>query len=206
MTRVVAVFAVSLLGTAALAAPSIAAARQPAPAQSGAGSACTTHLTGLDAGKCPGQNRVALAWVTVEPVCPVAMFAKQRSDGGLLDADRTQQPQQGPMQNINLTLAPYRKGAEISQATVRVQGLTPRVRAVAADPFAIGPAEITRTLHLSFNQQDADGRAADLALRGFTSVSFIELVSLTYADGSTWKQGEQTCRVAPDPMMLIGAR
>ena len=48
--------------------------------------------------------------------------------------------------------------------------------------------------------------SADLVLPGFSSVTFVQLKSITYKDGSSWKvdgQAEQACRVTPDPVMLI---
>jgi len=48
---------------------------------------------------------------------------------------------------------------------------------------------------------------ADLWLPGFTSVTSIELMEVTYADGSAWKiSGSNVCRVQPNPLMLITER
>ncbi len=87
-----------------------------------------------------------------------------------------------------------------------VRGLTPKGRVERADSFAQGPSEISKTLEVTFAPEDAKSLSADLVLPGFSSVTFIQLKSITYKDGSSWKvdgQAEQSCRVAPDPLMLI---
>lgn len=211
MKRVFAVFAALAIGAAISSAQSDAVYhRQWTIAQTDKNFACNARLTGPDAGKCLDQTGAVLTQtqITAPPVCPVFMSARQRGAGGLVAVDHIQSAGPGPYQTIDLTLVPIQKSqpSEITEALVRVHGLTPRTRAIPADSVASGPAEITRTLHLTFDSQGPNARDAELALHGFTSVDFIELVSLTYADGSTWRHSEQACRVAPDTMMLIGAR
>jgi hypothetical protein len=42
---------------------------------------------------------------------------------------------------------------------------------------------------------------------GLTAVVSIELMSVKYSDGSTWTPAQgKTCRVAPDPLMLVTQR
>ena len=48
------------------------------------------------------------------------------------------------------------------------------------------------------------GVSGDFRLPGFVSADRIDLQSITYEDGSTWKlAGKESCRVAPDPIMLV---
>jgi hypothetical protein len=45
---------------------------------------------------------------------------------------------------------------------------------------------------------------SDLYVPGFTAVSSIELLEVSYDDGRVWRiGGSSVCRVKPDPMMLI---
>jgi hypothetical protein len=72
--------------------------------------------------------------------------------------------------------------------------------------FAKGASEISKTLNVTFAPEDEKSVSAELVLPGFSSVTFVQLKSVTYQDGSAWKvdgQAEQACRVAPDPLMLI---
>jgi hypothetical protein len=46
----------------------------------------------------------------------------------------------------------------------------------------------------------------DLSLSHFTAVTSIDLDSITYADGSTWRSASAgACSVVPDKRMLIAA-
>jgi hypothetical protein len=45
--------------------------------------------------------------------------------------------------------------------------------------------------------------AADLVLPGFTAALTVELESVTLENGEVWSFGGETCRVVPDPLMLI---
>ena len=66
---------------------------------------------------------------------------------------------------------------------------------------------MTKTVTLTFNDRGESLAAADLVLRGLTSVSRVRLESLTYADGTSW-QTEQgsACSVTPSPLMLVAGR
>jgi hypothetical protein len=109
----------------------------------------------------------------------------------------------GPSQNIHLTLGRGLNG-HIVAATVKVYGLSNKQRMA---PLAGGATpDISRELQVAFGGEESDGSAADLKLHGFTAVNSIEVVSITYSDGSTWRADDAVCRVTPDPMMLIGAR
>lgn len=137
--------------------------------------------------------------------CPVSMNARQSGSTNLVAVAPGQSAVRDFAQQIHLTLGD-RTAAKIVAATVTVHGLNARSRFLPAGNAGEGPSRITRTLNVSLSSEDRNQSAADLMLRGFTSVRFIDIDSLTYADGSTWKSGEGVCRVAPDGLMLVGAR
>jgi len=134
--------------------------------------------------------------------CPVGMSAKQQAGWDLVAAGGLQRGESASLQSIRLVLSS--PGATLVSTRVRVHGLT----AVAhADSVASRRSPlITRTLDLPLQPGANREAAADLVLRGFTSVRSIELLSVTYGDGGTWQPGEAACRVAPDPLMLAGTR
>ena len=134
--------------------------------------------------------------------CPVSMHALQGSGGGLV-AVHGAKPMNGPAQRIHLILA---DGTEkrVTRATVRVEGLSPRNRIANARESDGLTSDLTRTLDVTFALGDRNDETADLVLSGFTSVTSIELQSISYQDGSTWSvPGSRACRVAPDGFMLI---
>ena len=63
-----------------------------------------------------------------------------------------------------------------------------------------------KTITVTFAPEDAGSVAADLVLPGFTSVSAVELQSITYQNGAVWSIAKgETCRVTPDRMMLVAS-
>jgi hypothetical protein len=146
--------------------------------------------------------------VPVNPACPVAFTAKQGGMGDwvAVSPGHKPEPPNGISQHISLSVAPGKGGASVVNAQVTVHGLTPKARVVPVQSGPGGPAQISRTMHVSFSNNSAGESAADLLMRGYSAVVSIDIDSITYADGSTWKSGKGMCRVIPDPMMLIGAR
>ena len=137
--------------------------------------------------------------------CPVAMEAKRLGGGDMVkvrgSADRE------PGQRIRLRLRETGGSARVIGARVAVRGTDgkPRMSTLASSGSKAG--EVTRVVSLNFRDHGESWAAADLLLRGLTSVSRVKLESLSYADGTTWesKRGS-SCVVAPDPLMLIVAR
>jgi hypothetical protein len=142
--------------------------------------------------------------------CPVNMRALQGSGYGLVQVRNNQQPGPSerppmnldqPAQRIHLILAIGTSPAV--SAKIEVRGLSPRSRAKNVSD-ATGASDLSKALDVEFAPEDSKSVAADLLLPGFTSVSSIEVVSVTYQDGSIWRVADHTaCRVAPDPVMLV---
>jgi hypothetical protein len=150
--------------------------------------------------------------------CPVSMRAQQKGMGDLLLADRGREGKVvGPAQRIHLTLG---KGTETSEEIARVrvtvhgtgaENRMYRVPAGQADSrggggdFLMGPkADRARSFDLAFRPNGDGEIATDLVLRGFTSVTWINLDSVTFADGAVWMPGGKlNCRISPDLLMLI---
>jgi len=140
--------------------------------------------------------------------CPVDMHASQRL------WDRTIRVREGESellpqpfgQRISLNVKDSRP-ARIVGATVRIQGLNGKNRALPT------PAETTqlwnaiKTLRVKFVEEGDATVSADIWIGGFTSVGSVQLLNVSYADGSVWTiSGSSVCRVQPDPVMLITER
>ena len=92
----------------------------------------------------------------------------------------------------------------IVSAAVTVHGSksTAKVRPIDSKT---DPGDLAMTLNVSLADWGEPGVSGDFRLPGFTSANRVDLQSVTYADGSTWKlSGGESCRVAPDPLMLVG--
>lgn len=117
----------------------------------------------------------------------------------------------GPAQSLHLVLT-HRGSQPVTGATVTVRGLTARGRVARAlaDPDPVGQkhnADAARALAVIFVAGPNGEVSADLRVPDLTAVLAIDLDSLTYADGSTWKLSPgKTCRTVPDPLMLVVQR
>jgi hypothetical protein len=136
--------------------------------------------------------------------CPVAMRAQQGGGGNMVKVQPGQPRESHTFQSIHLILG-NGNPRRIVVARVKVRGLTDKGRLQPASGQE-GPSEITRIVDVTFSGDETSGAAADLVLHGLTSVRWIDLESLTYADGSTWNAGDLTCRTVPDPWMLVDVR
>lgn len=143
------------------------------------------------------------------PMCPVAMQAKQGTGNGLIkvrEGHSSPPPSSGPSQRIHLVLMRGR-AAQVIAAKVRVRGLSGKNRMQQTEGINGPSPDRTVTFNAKFAPESNTSVAADLVLAGFTSVETIDLLSITYNDGSTWKMASRNaCRVTPDPMMLIAGR
>jgi len=136
--------------------------------------------------------------------CPVSMRAQHLSDGNLVKT-RDGHPS-GIGQWLHLSLV-SRDSRQITRATLRVRGFSPRARVTQTGPGGDPAFDAMRTLTVAFAAGADRSASADFRVPGMTAVGRIDLESLEYSDGSTWKIGDaSTCRVTPDPEMLITSR
>jgi hypothetical protein len=145
--------------------------------------------------------------------CPVELSAAQHGLGGLVPV--------GP--NAHAVPAPERNGKHIGQSFDLSMKNTRLARIVAAELEVHGTSNKSRAIPASgavlTNEPTADAmrsvemvssvpadqtRTHTVSVRDLTSVAWISVIELRYADGSTWhaRPGAE-CRVVPDGMMLI---
>jgi hypothetical protein len=107
-------------------------------------------------------------------------------------------------QRIQFTMTnPSRK--EIVSAQITVYGFSDKWRAIPLAGAKDAP-DLRKRLDLVLNVKGNDHASSDLSLNRFTSVAYVNLDSLTYADGATWKASSPAaCSVTPDPLMLVSA-
>jgi hypothetical protein len=148
------------------------------------------------------NNKTTVVLDAPGTVCPVGLRALQGTGYGMLKV-RSSEPDV-PGQRIHLIVANGTKG-KAQSAQVLVSGLSPksRVRNAASTEE---PPDASRTMAVTFHPEDATSVAAELVLPGFTSVSSVELQSITYQDGSTWSVARgDACRVTPESLMLVAS-
>ncbi len=137
--------------------------------------------------------------------CPVGLqvqhgpsFQKRNADYGPF-APPTPAVQE---QRIQLTMTnPTPK--EIVSAQLTVHGYSDKWRAMPLASATSNP-DLTKTVKIVLDVKGNSHASSDLSLRRFTSVAYVDLDSLTYADGATWKASSSAaCSVSPDPLMLV---
>ena len=140
--------------------------------------------------------------------CPIDMHASQKL------WDRTIRVREGERdllpqsfgQRISLNLKDSRP-ARIVGATVRVHGLNGKNRALPTPADTTQPWNAVKTLRVNFVEESDGTVSADLWISGFTAVGSVQLVNVSYSDGSVWTiSRSNVCRVQPDPVMLITER
>jgi hypothetical protein len=140
---------------------------------------------------------------TVGNSCPIGMHASQGVwDHTIRVRGQQEQTAQPFGQRVVLSLVVTGPSPVVS-ATVKVRGLTGKNRMLQTESVGNISGDGVRIMKITFVQKP-DGVSSDLYVPGFTSVSSIELLQVSYSDGKVWKiGGSSVCRVTPDPMMLI---
>jgi hypothetical protein len=141
--------------------------------------------------------------------CPVSLSASQL--GSPMNREVGNEPSAGKSreatQLVRLTVQP-RDARRIVSATVTVHGYANKGRVVetltAEAEDAYGGGDAVKTLEVSFPSRTGSQTWAELAVPGFSAVSSVQVKSITYADGSSWKFAEGVaCSTRIDPMMLV---
>jgi len=136
--------------------------------------------------------------------CPVSLRAQQAAGGGTLAVDNARP--KGPAQRLHLILT-NPDSRQVTGATVTVRGLTAKGRITQTLATPDDSSDAARTLTVRFSAGPGNAVSADLWAPGLTAVQMVELNSVTYADGSTWKLADSSvCRTVPDKLMPIGNR
>lgn len=143
-----------------------------------------------------------LSWVVNRPApCPVDLRAQHLAYVVPLNAGDEAPKGQG--QKLHLTLGSA-AARQIVKATITLHGPRPSSHLRRATPGPNPSSDAVQTLIVPFSK-GLDGIAtADVWAPGFTAVEAIDLKSVVYTDGSMWSLADgATCRIMPDPFMLV---
>jgi hypothetical protein len=99
------------------------------------------------------------------------------------------------------------RSVDIVAAQITAHGFDAKTRYLPAQfPRTASPG-LTKTVNLDLTVKSRGNESTDLRLARFTAVSWIDLDSVTYADGTTWHSSAgKTCHVVPELMRLVGSR
>ena len=134
--------------------------------------------------------------------CPVGFSASRQADlQTMLANDRSQA---GPAQGLHLTLSRLNTPT-IQSVEVTVYATSPKLRALPVD--ALSSDTISKTFELQRKAGSNSLTDADVWMHNVGSVSSVDLISITYTDGSTWHATESLrCRAVPSNFLLVGSK
>jgi len=138
--------------------------------------------------------------------CPVDMRVRQRMGGATVEVDSNGVKRNVFAQRLRLILNSLRHddaGRNAVSAMVTVFGTGPKARMQSLPPES-AQNSMVRPFKVDLAHWGDPGVSGEFLLPGYTSASRVDLESITYDDGTTWKvKKNEGCRVAPDPLMLI---
>lgn len=153
----------------------------------------------------------APATVANPSACPVELSAEQRGLGAMVAVgpntpEVPARDAKHPQQAIDLSMKNTRL-QRIVAAELEVHGTSNKSRVVPAGAAVLTDrptADAVRNVHLASSVPADQTRTRTVSVKDLTSVAWISVIELRYADGSTWhaRPGAE-CRVTPDGMMLI---
>jgi len=154
----------------------------------------------------------APATVSNPSACPVELSAAQHNGVTLVPVDKPGPPSSAldpnhAQQSIDLSMKNTRL-QRIVAAELEVHGTANKGRMVRTNAVADEPmADTMRSVHLASSVPADQTRMRTISVKELTSVAWVSVIELRYADGSTWhaRPGAE-CRVTPDPLMLVAGQ
>jgi hypothetical protein len=141
---------------------------------------------------------------TITVGCPVAMLVRHESGQHRVDVGNQPGPEPLGMRLKFVLTSPRRD--PITSARITIRGLNGKSHIVRTGNHAAS-ADIEKTMSVNLVPGEDRNSNVELIAPGFVVVDSIQLNSVTYASGSTWKfAGNHVCQVAPDPLVLVSAQ
>src|ERR1700722_10300045 len=153
----------------------------------------------------PKQPAAKLTVIEIAPPpnCPISLHARHAGGAEMWKVDGV--PIQSPAQKLHLTISDS-DSRRIVAANVTVRGSSGKARYMPAES-TLDSSDAAKTLDVRFPTGPDKETAADLTVPGFTAVSVIDLNSVTYSDGSSWKLAAgSSCRSWVDGLMLVSSQ
>jgi hypothetical protein len=166
------------------------------------------------------------ATVTVLPTvpatsdCPIGFSANRQATGQIMSANDAKQA--GPAQGLHLVLNNLENTPAIESIEVKVYGTSPKPRvlplgmqsgdtAVKLSTDLRSGSQSSETVAKNFEFHRKTSREslseADVWMHKVGSLSWVDLISITYADGTTWHTtANLKCRAVPSDLLLVGSK
>jgi hypothetical protein len=131
--------------------------------------------------------------------CPIGFYAARRAAGQIMSAADARQA--GPGQGLHLMLN-HLDGPAIETIEITVYGVSAKARVLPAGPQ---PEDVSKTFELTRQPGSNSLSDADVWMHDVGSLSRADLISIRYADGTTWHATENLkCGAVPSNFVLVG--
>jgi hypothetical protein len=135
--------------------------------------------------------------------CPVGFSASRKATGQIMsranDAKQAGPASQGLHLMLDHLTAPAIESIEIT-----VYGVSSKARVLPAGPAL---EDISKAFELRRSAGSNSLSDADVWMHNVGSLSSVDLISITYADGTTWHATENLkCRSVPSNFLLVGSK
>jgi hypothetical protein len=149
-----------------------------------------------------GQTRIVPRAQSASLSCPVGFFARRQ--GGLQVFAASDAKKSGTAQGLHLVLD-HLNQPSIQSIEVTVYGTSLKGRTLFVGQASNDTVSKTFELHRTTGSASLDD--ADVWMQNVGSVRWADLISVTYADGTTWHPVESLpCRAVPSNFVLVGNR
>jgi hypothetical protein len=146
----------------------------------------------------------AISYAMPSSTCPVSLRAGHLSDGNLVRTGTAHPKGIGQWLSLSLT-SPDEK--QITRARLTVHGLTPKGHMSQTRSVGTASLDAEQTFTVEFSPGRQSIAVANLWVPGMSAVERIDVQSVDYHDGSTWKLADgQSCQVKPDLFMLVASQ
>jgi hypothetical protein len=133
--------------------------------------------------------------------CPIGFFASRQANLQIMTASEAAQA--GPAQGLHLTLTNPNPHA-IQSVEVTVYGSSLKRRLLPVDQQA---DTVSKTFELQRKTGSDSLSDADVWMHNTGSLTSVDLISITYADGTTWHAaGSPACHAIPSNFLLVGSK
>jgi hypothetical protein len=154
----------------------------------------------------PSNNASALLEMHIAPAvtgCPVGFFASRRATGQIMSTADSRQ--EGSSQGLHLMLNHSSSTPNIQSIEVTVYGTSQKARVLPVSQLSTDIISKTFALHRRTGGDSLHD--ADVWMHQVGSLSWVDLISITYADGTTWHATEDLkCRAVPSNFLLVANR
>jgi hypothetical protein len=133
--------------------------------------------------------------------CPIGFFVRRQATGHFMSAGDA--AQSGPAQGLHLMLD-HLTAPAIESIEIIVYGVSSKARVL---PARVPSDDVSKTFELRRESGSNSLNDADVWMHNVGSLSRVDLISIHYADGTTWHATENLkCRAVPSNFLLIGRR